>query len=219
MAYNQFGQWEPDAYTAPRYGFRGSRQQSSYQVPPLQLSHGGGGQYDLSSMLQMLQMAGQGGQAAPAFAKGTIGAAFTNPYVAIPAVIAAAAGGHKLLMSSKRKAQKERRNIRSRAANERARETFAITDAYEGAARRAGQAVASRAAAAGMGGSGAAFRSVIDARLPLLSNIPGEVRAARAEITRKEEDDLAQVTDLGPALAGLAKSFIPMLGHVKLPGR
>ena len=142
--------------------------------------------------------------------------AAANPIAAAIIGGGLAFGGHQLLMNSKKKAQKERRDIRTRASHERARETFAITEAYEGAARRAGAQMGARAGALGMTSSGPAFRGSVDARLPLLANIPGEVRAARDRITQREYQDLGEITDLGPALAGLLKRGIPALAQMRV---
>lgn len=177
-------------------------------------------QPDVMQMIQAMLMKNLTASAAPAAAAtatngatlGSAGALLANPMVAIPAALGLVVGGHSLLMKGKRKAQKERRRIKADAAVERSRETLAITDSIEGAARRAGGDVAEVAAASGMGGAGPAFQSVMRNRLAMLGAIPGQVAQARDAVSQREREDLAAVDD-GSAQAGAVMGQIfPLLG-------
>ncbi len=181
-------------------------------------------QPDPTQMIQALLMKNLTTSAAPAAvttatngaALGSAGALLANPMIAIPAVAGLALGGHSLMMKGKRKAQKERRRIKADAAVERSRETLAITDSIEGAARRAGGDVAEVAAASGMGGAGPAFQSVMRNRLAMLGAIPGQVAQARDAVSQREREDLAAVDD-GSGVAGqIMGQAIPLLGGMDM---
>lgn len=181
-------------------------------------------QQDPLQMIQALLMKNLTASAAPAAAAtatngaalGSAGALLANPMVAIPAALGLAVGGEKLLMRGKRKAQKERRDIKARASAERSRETLAITDAAEGAARRAGGDVAEVAAASGMGGAGPAFQAVMRNRLAMLGAIPGQVAQARDAVSQREREDLAAVDD-GSGVAGqIMGQALPLLGGMDM---
>lgn len=119
---------------------------------------------------------------------------------------------HSAMMRDKRKAQRERRNIKIQAGIERGQETQAITEAALGTARRMGSDVAAVAAANGMGGSGPALNAVLQNRAQILSGIPDQVRAARAAIAQQEQARLAETGDGTEIPAFLLRTLLPQGG-------
>lgn len=119
---------------------------------------------------------------------------------------------HNQMMIAKRKAQRERRNIKIQAGIDRGQETQAITEAALGTARRMGSDVAAVAAANGMGGSGPALNAVLQNRAQILSGIPDQVRAARAAIAQQEQARLAETGDGTEIPAFLLRTLLPQGG-------
>lgn len=140
----------------------------------------------------------------------TVGkAAAAHPAIAAGVLIGGGLLANSAMMKAKRKAQRERRNIKIQAGIERGRETQAITESALGTARRLGGDVAAVASANGMAGSGPALNAVLQNRAQILSGIPEQVRTARQAISMQEEQRLAGTSDGTEVPAFLLRTLLP----------
>lgn len=165
--------------------------------------------YQLMQMLQGGNTAVPATPAAPPIGQILGKAAAAHPIIAGAVAIGGGLLAHGAMMRDKRKAQRERRNIKIQAGIERGRETQAITEAALGTARRMGSDVAAVSAANGMGGSGPALNAVLQNRAQILSGIPEQVRAARAAIRQREQERLDATGDGTEVPAMLLRTLLP----------